>query len=161
MLNRHSSTQAQRGPKGPKDQVAQRAPGVPGALGAQGPEGPTCQFGVIWGLRGICARGLDCMVPRRPLGRPISPQTLPENHFTGISNFPKNCLAPLALHGACLLPFVGPWAYLPCLFGVPAAVIYPQGSSEVTIELPSCQLPKCVCFLVSGCTCASIPVLAK
>ena len=46
------------------------------------------------GLRGICARGLDCMVPRRPLGRPISPQTLPEKHFTGISPIPEKILGP-------------------------------------------------------------------
>ena len=29
--------------------------------------------GLPWGRRGICARGLDCMVPRRALGRPVSP----------------------------------------------------------------------------------------
>ena len=36
---------------------------------------------------------------------------------------------PLALHGACLLPFVGPWAYS-ALFGVPAAVMGLALSSE-------------------------------
>ena len=48
---------------------------------------------VLWrkgfpmGLRGFCKTEMDCMVSRTLLGRPISPQTLPENnfpHFPGI-----------------------------------------------------------------------------
>ena len=50
--------------------------------------------GPPWGFRGIRARGMDCMVPRRPLGKPISPQTLPETHFTGIFPFPGKMPGP-------------------------------------------------------------------
>ena len=33
---------------------------------------------------GIRAGGMDRMVPRRPLGRPVSPQTLPEKKLSAI-----------------------------------------------------------------------------
>ena len=73
------------------------------------------------------------MVPKNPLGGPISPQTLPENCFTRISHNSEKSWGPLgplvglrivplwaaiALCGLPL-PFVGP---RPCL-GSPAAVM--------------------------------------
>ena len=42
--------------------------------------------GSPWGLRGFCKTEMDCMVSRTFLGRPISPQTLPEHIF---SHFPR------------------------------------------------------------------------
>ena len=36
-------------------------------------------------IMGFPATQMDCMVPRRPLGEPVSPQTPPENCFTRIS----------------------------------------------------------------------------
>ena len=36
-------------------------------------------------IRGFPLTQMDCMVPRRPLGVPISPQTPPENGFPRIS----------------------------------------------------------------------------
>ena len=50
-------------------------------------------------LMWICATGLDCMVPRRPLDKPISPQPPPENNFIGIFPVPEKLLG---------VP-VGPW----------------------------------------------------
>ena len=35
------------------------------------------------------------MVPRKPLGKAISSQTLPEKHFTRIFDFPGKVLGPL------------------------------------------------------------------
>ena len=43
--------------------------------------------GPPWGCTGFCKRGMDCMVPRRPLGKAVSPQTLPENHFLDLPGF--------------------------------------------------------------------------
>ena len=43
--------------------------------------------GPPWGFTGICNRGMDCMVPRRPLGKAVSSQTLPENHFLDLPGF--------------------------------------------------------------------------
>ena len=45
-------------------------------------------------IRGFPATRMDCMVPRRPLGKPISPQNLPENSFIGIPQFPEKTWAP-------------------------------------------------------------------
>ena len=62
-----------------------------------------------WGLRGICARKLDCVVPRRLLGRPVSPPNLPENNFTGISQFPnKN---PWAFWAFMVIPSAPLWGW--------------------------------------------------
>ena len=62
------------------------------------------------------------MVPRRRLGMPVSPQPLLQHSFARIFPNAGGQWAPLGLHSACLLPFVGPWAYS-ALFGVPATVI--------------------------------------
>ena len=83
---------------------------------------------------GICTRGMDCMVPRRPLGKAISPQTLPENNFLDFLDFGTSSGGPLAIHGACLLPLCGPMGLF-ALFGVPAAVIW--------------RTPKCCTSLLS------------
>ena len=70
-----------------------------------------------WGLRGICRRGMDCRVPRRPFGKAISPQTLPENHFVGFSPFSEKSLGPPGPHAGFpigslkeLLPILPPAA---------------------------------------------------
>ena len=42
-----------------------------------------------WGFTGICAGGVGCMVPKRPLGTPVSSRTLPNNYFTGLPIFGK------------------------------------------------------------------------
>ena len=73
------------------------------------------------GFRGICKREMDCIVPRRPLGKAISPQTLPENHFLDFPGFrdqfggppgPPWCLpiAPLWANGP-ICPIWGPRCY--------------------------------------------------
>ena len=69
-------------------------------------------------IRAFPATQIDCMVPRRPLGRLASPQTPPENGFTGI--FPIWGKIGDGPWPSCIFP-IGPlWAYraLFPLFGV-------------------------------------------
>ena len=70
--------------------------------------------GSQWGLRGFCKTEMDCMVSRTLLGRPISPQTLPENNFPHFPGFREKFGAPpwpsmvdplLALCGAGKVPW--------------------------------------------------------
>ena len=53
------------------------------------------------------------MIPRNPLGVPISPTTLPGRGFTGISPKPENPWGPPGPLGdpgwVPYSPFVGPW----------------------------------------------------
>ena len=72
--------------------------------------------GPPWGCTGFCKRGMDCMVPRRPLGKAISPQTLPENHFLDLPGFRDRFGGALALHGGSLLSLCGPIGTLFSLF---------------------------------------------
>ena len=64
-----------------------------------------------WGLRGICKRGMDCMVPRRLWGKAVFPQTPPENNFLDLPGFRDQFGGPLGLHGGSLLSLCGPMAY--------------------------------------------------
>ena len=53
-----------------------------------------------WGFMGICKREMDCMVPRKPLGKPFPPNKLPESPSVGISGFrEKFRSAPGSLSG--------------------------------------------------------------
>ena len=55
--------------------------------------------------------GMVSMLPRNPLGVPISPQTLPGSGVTGISPNPKIPGGPLGPGVGCLLSLCGPLAY--------------------------------------------------
>ena len=74
------------------------------------------------GFEGDLCEGIGLYDAQEVFGQAISPQTLPENHFLDFPRFRDQFEAPLALHGACLLPLCGPMSLF-ALFGVPAAVI--------------------------------------
>ena len=83
-----------------------------------GPKKHNCVEGLVppRGFPAVFKRGMVSMVPRNPLGVPISPQTLPGEGFTRISPKSENPWGPpgplwglpIALCGACLLP-LGCW----------------------------------------------------
>ena len=98
--------------------------GAPGqGLGPWRPGGPFwAQNGgpknmILWRDRsptrfpGFFKRGMVSMVPRNPLGVPISPKTLPGRGFTGISPNPKIPGGPLGPLVGCLFALCGPVAY--------------------------------------------------
>ena len=64
--------------------------------------------GPPWGCTGFCKRGMDCMVPRRPLGKAVSPQTPLDNHLAHFPGFRDPW--PSMVDPYC--PFVGQWALL-------------------------------------------------